>query len=53
MRNVPLNDGLARVDTKEGESLSLWKDYLSKWTIWNHIRTLASFAAMVLFILAL
>ncbi|MES1043765.1 DUF1772 domain-containing protein [Heyndrickxia oleronia] len=53
VRNVPLNDALARVDTKEGESLTLWKDYLSKWTIWNHIRTLASFAAMVLFILAL
>ncbi|NYV66630.1 DUF1772 domain-containing protein [Bacillus sp. Gen3] len=53
VRNVPLNDALARVDTKEGESLTLWKDYLSKWTIWNHIRTIASFVAMVLFILAL
>lgn len=45
--NVPRNNALAR---KGGE---VWSDYLLTWTRWNHVRTAASFAAAVLFALAL
>lgn len=51
--NVPLNDALARVRSEEETSVLLWKNYLSKWSRWNHIRTLASLVALAFFILAL
>ncbi len=50
--NIPLNDLLGKVvpDSTEGETL--WVRYLANWTFWNHIRTLASLAAAILFTLA-
>lgn len=45
--NVPLNDALARVDPHAAEAGSLWLDYLSSWTAWNHARTVAALAATV------
>jgi uncharacterized membrane protein len=50
--NVPLNNALADVDAGDTGSIALWKDYTSKWTAWNHIRTITSFAAMAAFLLA-
>ena len=41
--NVPKNNALASVAPAEGASL--WIDYLSKWTAWNHIRAAAALAA--------
>src|SRR5690625_2867964 len=53
LRNVPLNNMLANANGKDKESEALWKNYLDKWTAWNHIRTIASLAALASFILAL
>jgi uncharacterized membrane protein len=47
-RNVPLNNRLDSVDGK-----NVWTEYLSRWTAWNHVRTLAALAAAACFILAL
>jgi uncharacterized membrane protein len=51
--NVPLNDALAAVDPSSTEATSLWKRYLKDWTLWNHVRTIASTAAFALFIAAI
>ena len=51
--NVPLNDALAAVDPGSTDGANLWMRYLSVWTNWNHVRTAASLAASVFFILAL
>lgn len=51
--NVPLNNALAVVDPAGAQGASLWARYLKEWTFWNHVRTLASLAASVLFTLAI
>ncbi|GIN71655.1 membrane protein [Bacillus sp. J14TS2] len=51
--NVPLNDALANVIATDPESLGQWKDYYSKWTAWNHVRTISSFIALALFVFVL
>lgn len=50
--NVPLNNAIDRADPA-GDNQVLWADYLRRWTRWNHVRTIASLAAAVAFILAL
>lgn len=50
--NVPLNDALAALDPASAEGLKLWETYLSRWTAWNHVRTLASAATMIAFVVA-
>jgi uncharacterized membrane protein len=50
--NVPLNNALARVTLTNSEGASLWTRYLSEWTQWNHVRTIAPLVAMVLYIWA-
>jgi uncharacterized membrane protein len=51
--NVPLNNKLAATNAKSAEGADLWKTYLSAWTVWNHVRTVAALAACASFILAL
>lgn len=51
--NVPLNDALAAVKSESAEGATLWAAYLSRWTAWNHVRTLAALAAAALFTTAL
>ena len=51
--NVPLNDGLAVVDPSSTEAASLWARYLRDWTMWNHVRTIASTTACAFFIVAI
>ena len=51
--NVPLNSGLAAVDPASQVAASLWGRYLTDWTLWNHVRTVASTATSALFIAAL
>ena len=51
--NVPLNDALAAADASSAEGAALWARYLGDWTLWNHVRTVASVAAAVLFTMAL
>jgi len=45
--NVPLNDRLADVEPEDEEAL--WTHFLDRWTLWNHVRTVASVVAAVLF----
>jgi len=51
--NVPLNDALAAVDASSADAGSVWTNYLKNWTVWNHLRTIAAFAAAILFTVAL
>jgi len=51
--NVPRNNALERANPATAEAERLWADYLVSWTRWNHVRTAASIAAAVLFMLAL
>ncbi len=51
--NVPLNNRLAATSAKSTEGASVWETYLSAWTAWNHVRTIAALAVCALFILAL
>lgn len=51
--NVPLNDALAAAPAGSAEQAVLWQRYLDVWTMWNHVRTLGSLAAVGLFALAL
>lgn len=46
-RNVPLNNRLVAAPDET------WAGYLTEWTRWNHVRTIASLAGVVLFVLAL
>lgn len=51
--NVPLNDALAAVDPSNHAAAALWSQYLRDWTLWNHVRTVASTGACMLFIAAI
>jgi uncharacterized membrane protein len=51
--NVPRNDVLAAVAPVDPESAKLWAGYVSSWTAWNHVRTVAALAAAASFSLAL
>ena len=51
--NVPRNDALASVNPTSAEGVTLWSNYLSSWTNWNHVRTMASLVAAALFTVAL
>lgn len=51
--NVPLNDALASVDPQSAQGADVWTNYLSRWTIWNHVRTAAALAAMTCLIFGL
>ena len=51
--NVPLNNRLAELKPGEPDADSFWQFYNSRWVIWNHVRTVASLIAAVLFALAL
>ncbi|MGH2412702.1 MAG: DUF1772 domain-containing protein [Microcystaceae cyanobacterium] len=51
--NVPLNDALAVVKPDSTEGANLWASYLTNWTIWNHVRTIAALAAAALITLTL
>lgn len=51
--NVPRNEALARVKPSDPDSARLWMGYVSSWTAWNHVRTVASLAAAAAFCLAL
>jgi uncharacterized membrane protein len=50
VRNVPLNNALAALDGSDEDGDRQWARYLSQWTRWNHVRTLASLAGCALYI---
>lgn len=51
--NVPLNSKLTATDPADVTQAATWQDYLTRWTRWNHVRTIASTAALILFVIAI
>ncbi|MBL1084864.1 DUF1772 domain-containing protein [Streptomyces actinomycinicus] len=51
--NVPRNDRLAKLTAGAPEAAVYWPVYVREWTYWNHVRTVASAAAALVYILAL
>ena len=51
--NVPLNDALAIVTPDSVEGATLWARYLTDWTFWNHVRTVAALLAATLLAISL
>ena len=51
--NVPRNDALDAADPATPAGTDLWTRYLREWTAWNHVRTVATTAALVLLTVAL
>ena len=47
VRNVPLNERLARMDADDPDAAAFWRRYLVVWTRWNHVRVAASVLALV------
>ncbi len=53
LANVPLNTALANVAPDSAEGARLWGRYLTSWTAWNHVRTIAALAAAASLTIAL
>ena len=51
--NVPLNNAIAAADPASADGAAVWRNYLTNWTLWNTVRTVASTLAMAAFILGL
>ncbi len=51
--SVPRNNALAAVVPTSSEAARLWTAYVSSWTAWNHVRTIASLGAAVALTVAL
>lgn len=51
--NVPRNNALARLEPSDAEASGFWRGYVSGWTMWNHVRTIAALVAAALLIWAL
>jgi len=51
--NVSLNEALAKLDAANAASFTFWTEYIAKWCVWNHVRTIASLLACVAFIAGL
>ena len=51
--NIPLNNQLAAVSATDPGAREVWERYLGRWTMWNHVRTVAAMAAALLFSLGL
>lgn len=49
--NVPLNNRLMAVESGSPEAMAIWKEYLAKWTAWNHVRGVAAVVAAGLFVM--
>lgn len=45
--NVPRNEHLARLDAESSEAAVYWPVYVREWSAWNHLRTVASAAALL------
>lgn len=51
--NVPLNNRLDAADPASAEGKAVWSDYLTRWTLLNHLRTVACIASMALLVAGL
>jgi len=50
---VPRNHALARLSADSAEAERFWPDYLAGWSLWNHVRGAAAFAAAAVLTVAL
>ncbi len=50
--NVPMNNRLETLEPNTKQASIYWPEYTRNWTRWNLVRTLASTAAMILFLIA-
>jgi uncharacterized membrane protein len=46
--NIPMNNALDTAKVPAGEAARVWSDYSSRWTLWNHVRTVFSSLALLL-----
>lgn len=53
IRNVPMNNRLEKVDPTDSNSATYWREYITSWMRWNHVRTIAATLASIAFMLAL
>ncbi|MGW0612065.1 anthrone oxygenase family protein [Streptomyces sp. NPDC002788] len=51
--NVPRNDALAKLEPGTPQAAAYWPAYVREWTMWNHVRTVASAGAALAYVLAL
>ncbi len=51
--HVPRNEDLGRLNPDSEAVAPAWAIYLSRWTVWNHVRTVLSVAAAVVLTLSL
>ncbi|MGK3943990.1 anthrone oxygenase family protein [Streptomyces caeruleatus] len=51
--HVPRNDTLLGLDPGTPEATAYWPAYVREWTMWNHVRAIASGAAALAYVLAL
>jgi uncharacterized membrane protein len=47
--NVPRNNVLAALGPETSAAAKYWIEYLSSWTAWNHVRTIAPLVSAALF----
>ena len=50
--NIPLNNTLEVLAPNASGSANWWANFLATWTAWNHVRTVASVVAAILFLIA-
>ena len=50
--NVPMNKRLDVLDTSSTDTIIYWEKYQHTWTIWNHVRTVASTLTMLCMLVA-
>ncbi len=43
--NVPRNENLAKLDPESTQAAEYWAVYLREWSLWNHVRSVASVAS--------
>ena len=51
--NVRLNNRLEGTDATGPKGPEMWALYLRRWTVWNHVRTIACSVSMIMLILAI
>ena len=51
--NVPMNNALESTATDHPEAVARWASYLTRWTAWNHVRTVTALAAAIVLTLSL
>ena len=52
-KNVPRNNSLAKAVPEGPDGQALWSRYLTEWTFWNHVRSIAAFLALAAFVYAI